>query len=302
MPRDSSLARLLQILCVGQVALAAGWLAWRWSASPAQAIGGAAAIMLVASAALAVEFVIVSRISRTDSAPRPSAAQLARAWVSETLHLFRTFYWRQPFCWRAEPDHLAASCAGRTGVVLVHGFMCNRGFWNAWMRDLRDRGHAFVAVNLEPVYGSIDGYVDRIEEAVAAIERVTGRAPLLVCHSMGGLAARAWWRRHGTQARIAHLLTIGTPHGGTWLARLSRRTNGRQMQQRSEWLLQLARDEQRQPLPATTCWFSSCDNVVFPASTATLAHADNRFVPGEPHVALAFHPDVRRRCLELASA
>jgi hypothetical protein len=30
-----------------------------------------------------------------------------------------------------------------------------------------------------------------------------------------------------------------------------------------------------------------------------LAHADNRFVPGQAHVALAFHPAVREHCLAL---
>jgi hypothetical protein len=94
-------------------------------------------------------------------------------------------------------------------------------------------------------------------------------------------------------------VTIGSPHGGTWLARLSRRANGRQMQLRSEWVRQLALDEQRRPLPPTTCWYSSCDNVVFPASTATLPQADNRFVGGQAHVALAFHPQVREGVLQL---
>jgi triacylglycerol esterase/lipase EstA (alpha/beta hydrolase family) len=196
-------------------------------------------------------------------------------------------------------DHLDPGGGGRVGVVLVHGFMCNRGFWNAWMQELRERGHAYVAVNLEPVFGSIDTYARAIGEAVDSMTRLTGRPPVLVCHSMGGLAARAWWRSAGDAQRVAHLVTIATPHGGTWLARLSRRTNGRQMQWRSGWLRQLSQDETQRPLPPTTCWYSSCDNVVFPASTATLPGADNRFVPGQPHVALAFHPDVRRTCLDL---
>ena len=39
-------------------------------------------------------------------------------------------------------------------VVLVHGFVCNRGFWLPWLRALRDRGLAYATVNLEPVFGS----------------------------------------------------------------------------------------------------------------------------------------------------
>lgn len=56
------------------------------------------------------------------------------------------------------PRRLAACAADREkrGVVLVHGFMCNRGLWLPWFIPLQARGHAYVAVNLEPVMGSID--------------------------------------------------------------------------------------------------------------------------------------------------
>ena len=48
-----------------------------------------------------------------------------------------------------------------------------------------------------------------------------------------------------------------------------------------------------------TCWNSHADNIVFPASTATLAGADNRHVAGVPHVAMAFHPKVMAETLKL---
>ena len=299
MPKRSALARLLQVSTTGQFALAVGWLMWRWPASVPQAVLGALAIVLVASLVLGIELIIVSRVSRGDaSVPRPTAMQLLGAWLSETRHFFATFCWRQPFRWRVERDHLVAA-QGRTGVVLVHGFMCNRGFWNAWMRHLRERGVPFLAVNLEPVYGSIDDYAPIVDAAVRRMRDATGRAPLLVAHSMGGLAARAWLRAARRQDALAHLVTIGSPHGGTWLARFSSRVNGRQMRLQSAWLQELARDEAGRQLPSSTCWFSNCDNVVFPASTARLPHADNRFVPGQAHVALAFHPQVLASCLEL---
>ena len=298
MPGHSRIARLLQAACIGQVALGLAWLAWRWPAAPGQAMAGTLAILLVTPAVLALELAIVWRVGRATHLPQPTPWQLVRAWTVETVHMVRTFYWRQPFRWRAEPDHPAGS-EGRMGVVLVHGFMCNRGLWNAWLRLLHSRGHACIAVNLEPPYASIDAYAQTIDAAVARITAATGRAPVLVCHSMGGLAARAWWRARAAGANAAHIVTIGTPHRGTWLARFSTRTNGRQMRLASEWLAQLARHEHEAALPPCTCWFSNCDNVVFPADTATLPHADNRFLPGVPHVALAFDATVMSATLEL---
>ena len=37
---------------------------------------------------------------------------------------------------------------------------------------------------------------------------------VLVTHSMGGLAARAYLKRHGS-ARVAKLITLACPHHGT---------------------------------------------------------------------------------------
>ena len=302
MPSASALARRLQLSWAVLALAAALWGAWQWWISPLYALAGAALILAMPSLVLALELGIASRIGRSETAvPRPSFRQIARAWAHEIWHFHATFCWRQPLRWRREADHLAgpATGAGRTGVVLVHGFMCNRGFWAPWLRELRHSGHPCIAVNLEPVHGSIDSYAPIVDDAVRRMLEATGRPPILVGHSMGGLAARAWWRANGGCLPVAHLVTIASPHRGTWLARFSRRTNGRQMQWDSAWLASLAEHEQRHPLPAATCWYSNCDNVVFPVSTALLPGADRRFIAGEAHVALAFHPAVIRGCDDL---
>ena len=267
-------------------------------------MGGAVLVLTIAPMILGIELLVVPWVARADATtPRPRATQLLRAWLSESTHWYRTFCWRQPFRWRAESDSLASNPRGRHGVVLVHGFMCNRGFWTPWLRRLRAAGHPCVAVNLEPIFTSIDDYAPIIDAAVARVHAATGCAPILVCHSMGGLAARAWLRaRPAATRQVAHLVTIATPHRGTWLARFSRRTNGRQMQLHSGWVRQLEVHELSHPLPPATCWYSNCDNVVFPPSTATLAGADNRFVPGQAHVALAFHPAVIEGTLALITS
>jgi triacylglycerol esterase/lipase EstA (alpha/beta hydrolase family) len=150
------------------------------------------------------------------------------------------------------------------------------------------------------VFGSIDGYVPIVEAAVQRITQATGMAPVLVCHSMGGLAARAWLRANPAGGRVHHVITIGSPHHGTWLAQFSRLANGRQMQRRGEWLRRLEAGDARNA--SFTCWYSNCDNIVFPASTATLPGADNRLVRGVAHVALAFHPRVMDESLALITS
>jgi hypothetical protein len=67
----------------------------------------------------------------------------------------------------------------------------------------------------------------------------------------------------------------------------------------SGWLQQLAADAAVQAQPPFTCWYSNCDNVVFPSSNATLPGADNRLLTGVAHVELAFHPTVMAQTLAL---
>lgn len=293
MPRSSVLARMQQALVLG-LALAAGAVAlWRWDDSPLEALLGAALIVGGYALFLLAEFLILWRVSRHDSPPAPSLLQLLRAWCGEVLQAPRVFGWRQPFRWRAEPDHLEG-VQGRRGAVLIHGFVCNRGFWTPWLQRLRQAGHGFAAVNLEPVFGSIDDYVPLVEDAVRRVREATGMPPVLICHSMGGLAARAWLRSRKGEGEAHRIITIGSPHRGTWLARFSRLPNGKQMRQASPWLQQLERDEAGRLGVPFLCWYSNCDNIVFPTSSAMRATADNRLVAGVAHVDLAFHPEVMR--------
>ena len=129
------------------------------------------------------------------------------------------------------------------------------------------------------------------------VTAVTGMPPLLVCHSMGGLAARAWLHAMQGHDRVVHVVTIATPHHGTWLARFSQLTNGREMRQGSGWLSALERAEAGMPHHAFTCWYTDCDNIVFPVATATLPGADNRLLRGVAHVDLAFEREVMESSL-----
>ena len=200
----------------------------------------------------------------------------------------RVFFWRQPFRANAEPDHLPALRGEARGIVFIHGFACNRGLWTHWMRDLRRLDVPFIAINLEPIFGSIDCYPPIVESAVRRIEAQTGHAPVLVGHSMGGLAIRAWLRDFDSDARVHRVITIGSPHHGTWLARFGRTRNGYEMCLGSNWLAQLVAREPLSRYARFTCFYSRCDNIAFPVLTATLPGADNCHIPGVAHVHLAF--------------
>lgn len=293
-------ARWQRWLVGAHLLLIVGWAAGWWERSPALALAGAFAVPLMFRLGMAPQFLLMAWVSHGDPAPRPGTAALLRAWWAETRWAALVFGWWQPFRHQAVPDWLPSAPTGRRGVVLVHGFLCNRGFWTPWLPLLRARGHAFVAVTLEPAWGSIDGYAPVVEAAVRRVEQATGLAPVVIGHSMGGLAARAWLCAvPGALARVHRVITLGTPHGGTWAARGARSVNGRQMRPDSPWLRALRAEEPAGAAARCVCWYSNCDNVVYPPAAAMLPGADNRYIAGVAHVEMAFRSEVVSACLEL---
>lgn len=287
--------------------------AWGWyfvrAGSPGWALAGVLAMPAVHGLLLAVEFALAAWVNRREALlPRVGLWAWLAAWRGEWWLATRVFGWRQPFRSQAVADLLDAPTArnGAPGVLLVHGYLCNRGVWNPWMARLRRQRVPFIAVNLEPVFGSIDDYAATLEAAVDQLFGATGAPVLVVAHSMGGLAVRAWLaaRRGGggvpaaaaagvdPLGRVQHVVTIGSPHRGTLLARFGRSRSALQMRPGGGWYVQLAGREPAGLFTRFTCFYGGCDNVVFPASTSTLPGADNRHLAGSGHLQLVHRPEV----------
>lgn len=296
------LARLQQFTTLGLLLAAVLW-AGVFSSRGLAGLAAAGALLIVFGYAvfLAIEFTLLWFVNRSDPAPRATIWQLLRALAGEIVTAPRVFCWRQPFRSNAVPDFLPAA-THRRGVVLVHGYVCNRGLWNPLMCQLRERGVPFTAINLEPVFGSIDEYIPLIDAAVRNIASVTGLAPVVVAHSMGGLAVRAWQASPRASIEAHRFITVGSPHRGTFLARFGHTPNARQMRLKHDWHVGLLSTEPPERFARFTCFYGHCDNIVFPASTATLPGADNRHVPACAHVHMAHHADVLSEVLRWAEA
>jgi triacylglycerol lipase len=295
------LAQLLRLALFAAVlpAIAMAFLTWKLG-------GGLWAIALAMGSPLllhwglmACVFGVVYVMNRHEPTPPVAFGQWVASWWLECLTEVKVFAWRQPFRSHTHPDFLPPEAHEQCGVVLVHGFLCNRAFWQPWCETLRATGTPFIAVNLEPVFGSINHYPALLETAIEQMVQATGKKPLLVCHSMGGLAARAWLRTPGNADRVGWVVTIGTPHHGTALSWRTIFSNTRQMGRFSAWVQDLDRNESPSLRAKLVCWYSQCDNIVAPASTATLQGADNRLVNGLGHCALAYDPVVMRESLAL---
>lgn len=190
-------------------------------------------------------------------------------------------------------------------VLLIHGYGCNSGYWHALSKPLMNAHVTHHAINLEPVFGDIDHYAPMIHRAVEALCAETGHTRIIVvAHSMGGLATRAYMREHGN-GRIAQLITLGTPHHGTGIANFGFGMNCRQMHWRgdavngkpSQWLRKLDESESAATRARIVSIYSHHDNIVSPQISSHLDGARNIEYQGIGHVMLALHPLIHARVL-----
>ena len=291
------LRRLLLVQALAGTAI--GLAGWRWfGASPWAALAlGLGSVVLVRLAINMNNFLV----SACFASPTPPEYRigfvarlrlLAEEFKSSMLHT-SWFMPRATACMRVyDTDHIPP----QVPVLLVHGYGCNSGYWSYLIPRLDRARISHASVDLEPVLGDIDGYVPRVAEAVEELCRETGAAQVaLVAHSMGGLVVRAWMRIHGT-ARVARVVTLGSPHHGTGMAKFGRGPNVVQMRCNrgvaSEWLQELGRSEGPATRELITSIYTHHDNIVSPQTSSHLPGARNIELGGVGHVALGCNAGV----------
>ena len=280
------LARLLRRMLLSQAVIGAVAAYLLCRHSPWAALAGAVLLPFLVMTLVDTVSALVSR-----AAGEPLHFWL-RSVVGEYIAGFQVFLFRQP--WTTQPPVLLPATGGtpQVPVVLVHGYMCNHRIWDDMADALRAQGHAVFAVNLEPVFSSIDRYAPVVDAAVVALCAHSGTDKVaLVGHSMGGLAIRAWMRAQGT-ARVAQVITLGTPHAGTKMARGAHTPNGQQMLWRSRWLDELAAGESDATRALVRIAITPQDNIVFPQRAQVLQGITPTVFDGIGHVQMCLHRPV----------
>jgi triacylglycerol esterase/lipase EstA (alpha/beta hydrolase family) len=292
-------ARLLtRILLLVQAAAAVSiaWALLRWGGvAPWQgALAGIAGVVLVRLLINLNNFALAARFASATPAefrlgPRARLRLVAEEFRASML----TTSWLMP---RGAARTRIHADSAPVPVLLLHGYGCNSGYW-AHLLPLLDAARiSHASVDLEPIAGDIDGYAPLVEQAVEALRAASGADRVaIVAHSMGGLVARAWMRAHGTH-RVARLVTLGTPHHGTALARFGPGANAAQMRRagsgESAWLRALAASETPATRALVTSIYTHHDNIVAPQTSSVLPGARNIGFGGVGHVALGSNPRV----------
>lgn len=226
----------------------------------------------------------------------PDAGRLWwQTYQAEFLAALRIYWLQLPWAsgsgrWRLPAQGEPAQ--PRPPVLLVHGFICNYRIWDKLAQALQRAGYPVLAVNLEPLFTSIEDYVRPIETGVQALQQQTGaRQVVLLGHSMGGLAIRAWMRARGSTA-VARVITLGTPHQGTAIANWATAPNALQMRWRSPWLQALQTSEGPEVRRLMQLALSPHDNIVYPQRAQVLDGASVTEFEGVGHLEMCLNDAV----------
>ena len=200
--------------------------------------------------------------------------------------------------------------AATTPILMVHGIVDNHSIFARLDRLLRARGFATVAAY---DYGPLTSDVARAAAGLGTVVRrlahETGHDRIqVVGHSLGGLLARWFVQKQGGDDVVETLVTLGTPHQGTELARLARVVPllpvARQLAPGSPVVRALA-----EPAPGCRTRFvayaSDIDHLVVPARNARLEHPDldvtNVDVHGVGHLSMPHHRALAHEVADLLS-
>lgn len=264
------------------------WLHWLygWSYALLAAICVAAALLGRLAMVVVTTAIGFAHRSPREAAhrisPRGAIAMVLREWGAVLMNNLYRFPWPD-LALRRDPE---PARDGRTPVVMIHGYFSNRGYFGPLVRALEARGVAPIFTPSFPAaFTNIEDYAERLAEYVERLCDASGQAQVvLVGHSMGGLAARAYLCSHGA-ARVKKLVTIASPHNGTVHARFGSGANAKQMERDSDFLRELCRREGNAgPGCAATSIYTPHDNLVAPQDTSRLPWARNIAVPGRGHV------------------
>jgi len=182
-------------------------------------------------------------------------------------------------------------------LLMQHGYVNNGAVWFFTARALEVRGYRVFTID-QSAFAPIDVMGNRLAVRVDDVLATTGASQLtLVAHSMGGLVCRAYLRGHGG-AKINRLITLGSPHHGTFHAHLAGGPNGAQMRPGNTWLTVL--NTTRVNVPFTSL-YSLYDTIITPQDSSVMPEADNVQLNAVGHVSMPSGSATRMALLQALS-
>jgi triacylglycerol esterase/lipase EstA (alpha/beta hydrolase family) len=188
----------------------------------------------------------------------------------------------------------------RHPVILLHGFAMNRTNWIWLGRRLARRG-------IGPLYGTSYFSPQPVRRSAEHLQRFIRRVLAregaervdIVAHSLGGVVARYYIERLDGAAHVHRLVTIGSPHAGTVIARYGAIIpSAQETRVNSRFYSELGPMLARQGIRYTSVW-SRADAIIEPPESASIAPAGDDLVFDDlGHLSLLLSPRVLDKVAE----
>jgi pimeloyl-ACP methyl ester carboxylesterase len=189
-----------------------------------------------------------------------------------------------------------------TPILLIHGYLWDWTCWVyfKWRFDREGLGPVYT-INLKDVSASIYDYAEQVGKLAKKIEQETGKRELiLIGHSMGGLVACSYAFQVAPKGKVKMVITIGSPLGGTLMARLGFiGKSAKEMLPDSDLVKQVHLSIEKRPEIPIYQAMSYTDELVIPAISAYVdARSDRHYAVGDiGHMTLLFSSRIADRII-----
>jgi triacylglycerol lipase len=163
-------------------------------------------------------------------------------------------------------------------ILFIHGYNGNSATWNTMVSRFKADGWtAGELVNWSYNYRQSNATTATIiQQKVDSILNATGATKVdIITHSMGPLSARYYIRNLGGDGKVDALVTLGGANHGTTIAAFCFDASCVEMRPNSTFLANLNSIDETWGTPRYATWWSNCDEVINPHSSALLSGAIN---------------------------
>jgi len=163
-------------------------------------------------------------------------------------------------------------------ILFVHGWNASSSTWTTMVGRFKNDGWTDAQI----VNWSYDFHQSNattaalIQQKVDSMLLATGATQVdIITHSMGTLSARYYVRNLGGDGKVDALVSLGGANHGTTTASFCGDVSCVEMRPSSTFLTNLNSVDETWGTPRYATWWSNCDEVINPRSSALLAGATN---------------------------
>jgi triacylglycerol esterase/lipase EstA (alpha/beta hydrolase family) len=179
-------------------------------------------------------------------------------------------------------------------ILLVHGYCNSSCVWTYIHQYLMSHtSHPVYTIDLGYPFHSLRTYAQAVTKKVKEICQETGQENvILIGHSMGGVVSSLVAMEH--DSLIAAVFTIGSPIGGTYVAKIGVGANAREMERHSQLILELSKQLEAKSHVPFYHIATKTDQMVVPSSSGFRGITPEREFIFEDigHASLLFSPRV----------